>query len=43
MRMRANGDTEKFVANRRKANIRLAVLLALVALAIYAGFILSYL
>ncbi len=30
-------------ARRRRANIRLAVLLALVAVAVYAGFILSYL
>lgn len=36
------GERE-FIARRSKANIRLAVCLALVAAAVYFGFILSYL
>lgn len=36
-------DDQAAVARRRRANVRLAVLLALVAVAVYAGFILSYL
>jgi hypothetical protein len=35
-------DDRDFIARRRKANIRLAVFLALVAAAVYLGFILSY-
>ena len=36
-------DEREFIARRRKANIRLAICLALVAVAVYFGFILSYL
>ncbi len=41
------GEPEKndggFTAKRKAANIRLAILLALVVVAVYAGFILSHL
>ena len=39
----ADNDGRDSVARRRKANVRLAVVLALLAAAIYFGFILSYL
>ena len=38
-----DSDDREFIARRRKANIRLAIYLALVAVAVYVGFILSYL
>jgi len=37
-----NNDRE-FIARRRKANVRLALALALLVVAIYVGFILSHL
>lgn len=38
-----DSDEREIIARRRKANIRLAIFLALFALAVYFGFILSYL
>jgi len=35
-------DESEFIARRRKANIRLAICLALVAAAVYFGFIVSH-
>lgn len=40
--MEPDSNARDFIARRRKANIRLALLLALVVAAIYFGFILSY-
>ena len=43
MNRESDNNDREFVARRRKANVRLALALALLVVAIYVGFILSYL
>lgn len=42
MKRENDSNESDFIARRRKANVRLALLLAFVVAAIYFGFILSY-